>query len=224
MNRKAYCGFTLLELSIVLVIIGLVVGGVVAGRSMVRSSEVQSVANEANQYKTAIWTYKSKYSFLPGDHPKAEDYFGATATNNGNGDDRLYWGTPSDARLIWEHLHLSGMLPAIASIPASGRKARITEGNWRAIWQGPEDQNWGFSKRGNMLQMCGVFSGSWDGGILFASEAKAIDDKIDDGRPRLGSVVVASNSTENPTQCYTSSTEYNLIDAADNCLMFFYLK
>jgi prepilin-type N-terminal cleavage/methylation domain-containing protein len=60
-------GFTLIELSIVLVIIGLVIGGVLAGQDMIQAAYVRAQIAQINQYNTAVHTFQSKYSGLPGD-------------------------------------------------------------------------------------------------------------------------------------------------------------
>jgi prepilin-type N-terminal cleavage/methylation domain-containing protein len=84
-------GFTLIELSIVLVIIGLIVGGVLVGRDLIRSAAVRAEISQLEKYTTAVNTFRGKYDCLPGDCINATTFFGATAPNgntvyNGNGD------------------------------------------------------------------------------------------------------------------------------------------
>ncbi len=66
---KYKLGFTLIELSIVLVIIGLVVGGVLVGRDLIKSSEIRAQISQIEETKTAINTFNVKYGYLPGDMP-----------------------------------------------------------------------------------------------------------------------------------------------------------
>jgi prepilin-type N-terminal cleavage/methylation domain-containing protein len=60
-------GFTLIELSIVLVIIGLIIGGVLVGRDLIKAAEVRATVSQFEKYNTAVNTFRSKYNALPGD-------------------------------------------------------------------------------------------------------------------------------------------------------------
>jgi len=89
--------YTLIEIAVVLVIIGVLAGGVLVGRSLLREAALQSVASDIQRFKTAIIAFKVKYNCLPGDCSNATDFFGTdpygcprgggpTGTCNGNGD------------------------------------------------------------------------------------------------------------------------------------------
>ena len=73
-NQK---GFSLVELSIVLVILGLLVGGVLGGQALIRSSELRSITVDKDKYVTGINTFKDKYMGLPGDISNAIAFWGA---------------------------------------------------------------------------------------------------------------------------------------------------
>lgn len=79
-------GFTLIELSIVIVIIGLIAGGLTVGQDLIRATELNSLIREVNQYKTAINTFNLKYNYLPGDMPNATDYWGNADTGGAGGE------------------------------------------------------------------------------------------------------------------------------------------
>lgn len=64
-HRKA--GFTLIELSIVLVIIGLIVGGVLVGQDLIRAAEVRATVSQIEKYNTAVNTFRGKFNAIPGD-------------------------------------------------------------------------------------------------------------------------------------------------------------
>ena len=115
-------GFTLLELSIVLVIIGLIIGGITVGADMIRQSELNTVIADYQKYQTAVNTFKLKYNAIPGDMKNAEAYWGTmstgtcpnatagtgTQTCNGDGDGNLEstgsGGQTKEIYMFWQHL------------------------------------------------------------------------------------------------------------------------
>ena len=71
--------FTLVELSIVLVILGLLVGGVLTGQSLIKAAELRAIATESSRFITATYTFRDKYMGLPGDITNATAYWGRAA-------------------------------------------------------------------------------------------------------------------------------------------------
>jgi prepilin-type N-terminal cleavage/methylation domain-containing protein len=66
-SQAAERGFTLIELCIVLVIIGLIVGGVLVGRDLISAAAVRAQVSQIEKYNTAVNTFRAKYGALPGD-------------------------------------------------------------------------------------------------------------------------------------------------------------
>lgn len=89
-NIRSQCtAFTLIELSIVLVIIGLVVGAILTGQTLIASAAVQNQIGQIQAYQSATNTFKLKYAYLPGDIPSTEASrfgFGSRGSNPGQGD------------------------------------------------------------------------------------------------------------------------------------------
>ena len=128
--RLAQSGFSLVELSIVLVILGLLTGGILAGQSLVRASELRAVSTEYNRYVTAAQTFRDKYFAVPGDMANATKFWTAEpaancpgdqttpsttpATCNGNGDGLIAWdniaGLAGEAHRFWQHLANAGLV------------------------------------------------------------------------------------------------------------------
>ncbi|MBY0355225.1 MAG: prepilin-type N-terminal cleavage/methylation domain-containing protein [Rickettsiales bacterium] len=77
-------GFSLLELSIVLVIIGLLASGVMVGQSLVKAAEIRSVMADMDKLQTAIYTFREKYMAIPGDMRNATAFWGFAAGTTGN--------------------------------------------------------------------------------------------------------------------------------------------
>ena len=129
MKHHTILAFSLVELSIVLVILGLLTGGILAGQNMIRAAELRAVVTELDRYTSAIHSFRSKYLALPGDMSNATDFWGAmtsgscphatggtgTQTCNGNADGKIEntSGVASQSNerlLIWQHLANSGMI------------------------------------------------------------------------------------------------------------------
>ena len=98
-------GFSLLEISIVLAVVGMLSGGVLAGQSLIKAAELRTVMTELREYQTAINIFKEKYFALPGDMSNATEFWGklnSTCTThagtanadgvcNGNGNGTIDW-------------------------------------------------------------------------------------------------------------------------------------
>lgn len=127
-------GFSLVELSIVLVILGLLTGGILTGQSLIRAAELRSVTTEFKNYQTAVMTFRDKYFALPGDMANATDFWGAmdadfttcaalnstspstdTLTCNGNNDGYVSGSVGSissgyETFRFWQHLSNAGLV------------------------------------------------------------------------------------------------------------------
>ncbi|MFI4983879.1 MAG: type II secretion system protein [Rickettsiales bacterium] len=123
-------GFTVLELSVTLVIIGLIVSAVLAGKSLIENSKVNTFITELNKYKSAYTSFKDKYGKPPGDFDHAfqiwgtncstSEYLGNVSLCNGGGDGYIYYlitaqdgtsyPTADENRFAWKHLQLAGLV------------------------------------------------------------------------------------------------------------------
>ncbi len=122
-------GFTLVELAIVLVIIGLLVGGVLVGRDLISSAEIRAQISQIEKYQTAVNTFKVKYGSLPGDipDPTASGFgFVARGGTAGTGnDDGIMQGSScflcSDGEngLFWQDLSAAKLIGGNFSLFAS---------------------------------------------------------------------------------------------------------
>jgi len=77
-------GFSLVELSIVLVILGLLTGGILAGQSLIRAAELRGTIADFQRYQTAVQTFREKYFGLPGDLRNATSFWGIAGGATGN--------------------------------------------------------------------------------------------------------------------------------------------
>src|SRR5579883_3383059 len=88
-SRMKTSGFTLIELSIVLIIIGLIVGGILTGRDLIDAAARRAQISQIEKYNTAVHTFQVKYGYLPGDipDPYATNFgFASRGSSQGSGD------------------------------------------------------------------------------------------------------------------------------------------
>jgi len=111
MKRNAR-GFTLIEIAIVLVIIGLLLGGVLKGQELITGARVRNLISQQDGIKAAFFGFQDRYRALPGDYAAAStNIAGVTITGNGNG--RIEAGTGGalhEEILVWNHLTAAGFL------------------------------------------------------------------------------------------------------------------
>lgn len=110
--------FTLIELSIVIVIIGFITAGITAGTNLIKQAELRSIISDLQSYTTSYNNFFGRYNKIPGDMDVASSYFGtdcsATAANcDGNNDGVIDWSSTAgenEVNAAWKHLELAGMI------------------------------------------------------------------------------------------------------------------
>ncbi|MES2985099.1 MAG: prepilin-type N-terminal cleavage/methylation domain-containing protein [Pseudomonadota bacterium] len=242
MNRqqhKATQAFSLVELSIVLVILGLLVGGILSGQSLIRAAELRSVSTEFGRYSTAIGTFRDKYFALPGDMSNATSFW--TTNGNGDGDGTVELTTTAGAAAaatnevstFWIDLASAGLVEgsytytAATSTSVCGTmtagtnnpKAKMGNAGWNALYLGTVaaagviyfDGTYGNVFLFNAGTACGTATATT--GVLKPEEAWNIDTKLDDGKPATGGVLSLES------QGLTAGTGCSSIDAGAGSLV-----
>jgi len=112
-GRAAARGFTLVEVAIVLVIIGLVLGGALKGQEMITQSKIKNVIADFSGIAAAYYGYQNRFRAMPGDDPNAAQRWQGAASGNGNGQVQGKYNSQTitdESRLWWDHLRRAGFV------------------------------------------------------------------------------------------------------------------
>jgi prepilin-type N-terminal cleavage/methylation domain-containing protein len=206
-------GFTLIEIAIVLVIIGLLLGGVLKGQELITSARVRNLVSLQDGVKAAYFGFQDRFKALPGDYTAAvTNINGATAGSNGNGDGQIL-GT--EAIAAWNHLSSAGFITGTYTYAAT-----VTAGttNPASPYGAPLQLIYDaiYADAGTAVAKHNVKLGNQ----IPADIVAEIDRKIDDGNAQTGAFRFSSyNSASAATACYTAATgAWILIGTIDsNC-------
>jgi len=110
--RKTQTGFTLIEIAIVLVIIGLLLGGVLKGQELITSARVRNLISNQDGVKAAYFGFLDRYRALPGDYGAAiANIPNCAACQNGDNNGQiLVFGAILESISAWEHLSKAGFI------------------------------------------------------------------------------------------------------------------
>jgi len=168
-NLNKQSGFTLVEIAIVLVIIGLLLGGVLKGQEMIKNAEIRSVITDVQGLTTAMYAYRYRYNAIPGDDAAAVvNSSSATGVANGDGDGVIeYNGSNVEDDQFFLQLRVANLL-----------KGSGTTGPTHSL-------GGSFSVRSNTYNQSGtVFCAS----AVDGADALIIDTKEDDGDSNTGTI------------------------------------
>ena len=234
-------GFTLVELSIVIVVIGLLIGGILVGQSLVNSAQINKQAQQIQQIDIAVNQFKNKYKSLPGDGSRfvsslAQPEMLCAGNNDGMIGNSIVlpltgnevWETNSASPTcihytaehfrVFEHLGASGMYPyktfndnTSVNFVAGAAYPKMTLESYEPKSLGIDGGvvvGWefgaGYVKQGHKIRI-GACHGNSGGPITGGGtrttfycgpslpDMMALDQKLDDGKPMTGDVVITSN-------------------------------
>lgn len=193
-------GFTLIEIAIVLVIIGLLLGGILKGQELITSARVRNIISQLDGTKAAFYAFQDRYRALPGDFSKATTQIqGASQDGDGNG---VIAGT--EAIAAWDHLSHAGFIngnyvynategPTTTPINPYGQRLQLIQDNVYADTGTP-------AARTNLKT----------GPSIPVDILAEIDRKIDDGNAMRGtfrfSAYAGGGTAPTAANCYDSTT------------------
>jgi prepilin-type N-terminal cleavage/methylation domain-containing protein len=218
MQLKKQTGFTLVEIAIVLVIVGLLIGGVLKGQEMITNAKLKRIESDNAGIAAAMFSYQDRYLQLPGDDSGAGGRFSVYSTGtgaittkaNGGGDGTIGtgddWAAPVGVVGDWtiggqESLKFFGHLRAAGLVPGGGSDGtRPTNAYGGQI--GIQD---------GALAMSGhvTIFGAIEGPI-----AKIIEGRLDDASPKTGRVQSqTSGGSSEPSMSDTVSASAKYLDS-----------
>lgn len=207
--RSQQSGFTLVEIAIVLVIIGLLLGGILKGQELINSAKVKNIANDFRVIPTYIYAYQDKFKSLPGDDRDVANHVsGGTAGTGGtvgNGVIEGAWNADetgtAESNIFWQHVRLAN-LAAGPTTPGAGFAPTNAVGGRVGISSANAPFITGMT---GTYQVC-------SSGIL-GKFVKQLDIQMDDGKTDTGSMrsvlgttsgAGADTGTVNEAEAYTA--------------------
>ena len=210
-RKSTETGFTLVEIAIVLVIIGLLLGGILKGQEMITQAKIKNVIRDLSGITIAITSYQDRYRALPGDDPNATARWTtqAPASGNANGiiaglynanDTTGTGGAPpaaAESNLFWQHLRLAGFVPGLTVGTGTGTPPPNATGGIIGVESGVVGTN-GLGFTG--LIVCSS--------NMADKVAIAVDAQIDDSNSATGQVRAQLQAAANPPTAANPATGY----------------
>ncbi|PKO83778.1 MAG: prepilin-type cleavage/methylation domain-containing protein [Betaproteobacteria bacterium HGW-Betaproteobacteria-11] len=211
--RNRQSGFTLVEIAIVLVIIGLLLGGVLKGQELINSAKVKNIISDIRNVSVFIYGYQDKYKALPGDDPQANAHHGGTTATcagclgNGiiNGGYNSTTNT-DESYLFWQHVRLANLAAGPTNVADANYIPKNADGGLIGVQSAANPV---------IAGMTGTYLVCTDG--VLGKFVKQMDTTLDDGETSTGSVrAVLTSSVPAPFVPGTSTAVAVVTSASIN--------
>ncbi|MCW8922628.1 MAG: prepilin-type N-terminal cleavage/methylation domain-containing protein [Gammaproteobacteria bacterium] len=214
-------GFTLIEIAIVLVIIGLLLGGVLKGQELINTARVRALNNSVDGVTAAWFSFQDRYRAFPGDYIDSRSTVnlpGAPGGGDGNGlvgnDDGA--DAPLERGRVWVHLEAAGYITG--GYNDDTQEIAATEYNCSTLIC--PDNGFGSGMvvgHGQLVRDPAVTTGAHElntGGGIPVDVLAELDRKVDDGQATTGLMQISED--EDFDTC-VAVDDYQLQTPVDNC-------
>ena len=214
-NKSTEAGFTLVEIAIVLVIIGLLLGGILKGQEMITQAKIKNAINDFNGVTVAVTSYQDRYRAIPGDDPNATTRWTtqspASGDNNGiilgKYNNSIASGAPTnlqESNLFWQHLRIAGFVPGLTTGTGTGSAPPNAAAGIIGAESGTATTGLGFIS----LIVCSS--------NLPEKIASAVDGQADDSNPASGQIRAQLQSVANPDTQAASANATAYVETGAN--------
>ncbi len=189
--------FSFVEIGIVLLIIGILIGGIFKGKDLIDTAKGYTVAGEIHKILQIIATYREQYQELPGDDPNANRFGADVKSGNGN-----HIIDNDEATLFWIHLYKAGLLEDYTPPPTKfGGQYTVSSDDQKNLWL--------------------IMSSKDGGGVLTPKQAQKIKSKL---QSSVNDSSIQIKNGKNTTTCIASDGTLNLLNDESSCIVRIKIK
>ncbi len=235
--KNSQAGFSLVEMSVSMAIIGMLVAAIIAGNSIKHRLELNEVMDDISAISTAFSSFQTAYNnTIPGDLFDAEDRFGPANTNIGNGNNVLVategTGTApvvtnrDETLLFWQHLSLAGLIDGTYDGATAGKGGQMETPMKHGVYGALKTSAADLLHISASKAVIVVSTLTTGFGLFTTKEAYDYDNKYDDGNPMTGTIRALDGSGETAEDCViVATTSYKLTNPTEKpCVLHFYIQ
>ncbi len=218
-------GFSLVEVAIALIVIGVILGGVLKGRQLIENARMNVLMRNVDMYRVAFHLFQETYGALPGDFHLASDQIDGCLRNGNN--DGIISGqglNPQDeAGQAWRHLSSAHLISDVGALPQFGHAGRGKGvphekiGGVMTVRYAPD-----VNMPGHWLLLGQENGAEGDGALLTPRQAQTICQKMDSIDPMCGRVQGRHGANVAPEDCIKNG-RFNTQNDHPACVLYFQL-